>query len=279
MPTAIEQLKESGLVNVNYPADARIAVENAIISWKKFCKLNAALKQQFGFVEMHTDGTGYELKEEKGSRKDLKENFQITLSDMDRLKRISNDLYEPEAIHFIDCAHELIKLIEPLVLQFAESVETKYQVQGMREEVLKAKNQWIFRYLHYFSERPIGEEIAAAHIDKAAFTLHLYESHTGLQFLNHRSRQWDEMPVLPGQTVVIPAMQLQLESQGVLKALYHRVVATEETTKTGRYSLVCFIPMLNARIYNKNAKGRTQNYEPGFNYDISHADFSELFHH
>ncbi len=277
MISSINELEEQGLVNVDYPQEPRLAVENAVASWMKFCTLPSNIKNRFGFVECHADGTGYEFKEEKGSRKDLKENFQITLADFDRLQKIANEVKDPEAIHFIECAHELIQLIEPVVLHFAQSVEETFGVQGMKEEVLKSKHLWIFRYLHYFSDRPSGEEIAAAHIDKAAFTLHLYESHTGLQYLNKNTRKWSEMPVLPGQTVVIPAMQLQLESEGELKALYHRVIATQETTKTGRYSMVCFIPMLRTRLYNKNARGRTQNYDPGFNYDISHAEFSELF--
>lgn len=278
MTSTMQNLKNIGLVNVVYPNEPRIAVENAVASWKKFCSLPKETKHKFPFIERHADGTGYELKEEKGARKDLKENFQITLADFERIQNIAQEIQDPEAIAFIHCAHELIRLIEPVVMQFAQATEKTYGIQGMAEEVLKAKDLWIFRYLHYFNDRPPGEEIAAAHLDKAAFTLHLYESHGGLQYLDKHTRRWQEMPVGDGQTVVIPAMQLQLQSKGDLKALYHRVVATEETSRTGRFSMVCFVPMLGAPLYNKSAKGRMQHYDVGFNYDISHHDFSELFH-
>lgn len=278
MTASIAELQSLGLVNVDYPQQPRDAVESAVNLWKQFCELPSEIKTKFEFIQRHADGTGYEVKEEKGARKDLKENFQVTQFDYNRLHTIAKDAKNATALSFIENARDLVDVIEPVVMQFAHSVEDHYAIPGMAKGVLEAKDLWIVRYLHYFNERQPGEEIATSHIDKASFTLHLYESHGGLQYLNHQSREWLEMPVADGQTVIIPAMQLQLNSEGKLKALYHRVVATEETAQTGRYSMVCFVPVLGSRLYNKDSRGRLQHYEPGFNYDLPHEQFSELFH-
>lgn len=278
MTTSIGELETLGLVNVDYPQQPQSAVESAVNLWKQFCDLPSEIKTQFRFVQRHADGTGYEVKEEKGARKDLKENFQITQDDYSRLHTIAKNTKNPVAQNFIENARDLVNVIEPVVMQFAHAVENAYSLPGMAQGILDAKELWIVRYLHYFNEREPGEEIATSHIDKASFTLHLYESHGGLHYLSHQTREWLEMPVGNGQTVIIPAMQLQLNSEGKLKALYHRVVATEETAKTGRYSMVCFVPLKGSRLYNKDAKGRLQHYEPGFNYDLTHEQFAELFH-
>jgi hypothetical protein len=85
------------------------------------------------------------------------------------------------------------------------------------------------------------------------------------------------MPVDEKQTVIIPAVQLQLIAKGKLKALYHRVIATDQTAKVGRYSMVCFIPFQNTPMYNKKAYGSMQTHGVGFNYDQSHDEFRRLF--
>ena len=131
--------------------------------------------------------------------------------------------------------------------------------------------------MHYFGDQQAGAEIAAAHADKGGFTLHLYESDTGLQYYSQDEREWEEMPVDHSETVIIAAMQLQFRSEGEIKALYHRVVATERTAKIGRYSMVCFIPFEFTPQYNKNAYGSMQTHNAAFNYDISHDEFRKYF--
>src|SRR5262249_18310838 len=151
---------------------------------------------------------------------------------------------------FLNDAKTLLDRMEPLILEFAKIVEEEYGLTGLVKEVKSCKEYWILRYLHYFGDQQEGREIAAPHIDKGGFTLHLYESAEGLQHLCIRERIWKAMTVEKKQTVIIPAAQLQHWSKGALKALYHRVVATEKTAKIGRFSMVCFIPFQTA-MYNK----------------------------
>lgn len=274
MTIAIHELHESGHVNVNYPEPLREAVVHAVSSWKEFCHLPKEEKCAFKFQEdSHGDGAGYELKEEKGSRKDLKENFHVTLYQYERLAEIANNRTFP----FLHDAKVLIDKMEPLILTFAESVAQQYGVPGLVDEVINSKPYWILRYLHYFGDQQQGMEIAAPHADKGGFTLHLYESDEGLQYYCLQSASWKPMPVYENQTVIIPAIQLQLMSKGALKGLYHRVVATPETAQTGRYSMVCFIPFQTIPMYNKKVFGSMQNHDVGFNYHLSHEEFSHLF--
>ncbi len=274
MSVYMTELRDLGLVNVDYPNDLRMAVDKAVASWKGFCHLSRDEKCAFSFLEdSHGDGAGYELKEEKGSKKDLKENFHVTLFQYQRLAEIANKRTFP----FLNDAKVLLDKMEPLILQFAENIEKEHGVQGLVDEVKISKPYWILRYLHYFGDQQAGAEIAAPHTDKGGFTLHLYESDEGLQYYCIKTHAWKAMPVYDTQTVIIPAIQLQLRSEGTLKALYHRVVATEETAQAGRFSMVCFIPFENTPLYNKKAFGSMQTHPIGFNYSLSHQEFANYF--
>lgn len=274
MTVSMDELRDLGLVNVDYPFELREAVKKAVASWKGFCNLSREDKCTFAFLEdSHGDGAGYELKEEKGSKKDLKENFHVTLFQYERLAEIANQRTFP----FLHDAKILLDGMEPLILEFAARVEEEYGVKGLAEEVKLSKPYWILRYLHYFGNQEAGKEIAAPHADKGGFTLHLYESDEGLQYYCIQTHTWKAMPVDEKQTVIIPAVQLQLRSEGSLKGLYHRVVATEETARRGRFSMVCFIPFEHTPKYNKKLYGNMQTHETGFNYMMPHGQFSELF--
>lgn len=274
MKTSLQELRDFGLIHIDYPDDLREAVEKAVASWKSFCHLPREEKCAFVFLEDgHSDGAGYELKEESGSKKDLKENFHVTLFQHARLAEIANNRTFP----FLNDAKILLDRMEPLIFQFAKNVEDEYGIEGLLEEVKSIKPFWILRYLHYFGDQQEGQEIAAPHADKGGFTLHLYESDEGLEYYCIAERAWKAMPVDEKETVIIPAVQLQLWSKGELKGLYHRVVATEKTAQIGRFSMVCFIPFQNIPMYNKKAYGRVQEHDVGFNYSMPHQDFAKLF--
>lgn len=274
MTTSIRELHEIGLIQVDYPDDLRITVENAITSWKDFCCLSRQEKNAFTFLEdSHGDGAGYELKEEAGSKKDLKENFHITLFQYTRLANIANSRTFP----FLNNAKDLLDQMEPLILEFANQVEKEFGLGGFMQEVQACKPYWILRYLHYFGDQKEGAELAAPHADKGGFTLHLYESDEGLEHYCINEGKWKAMPVDHKQTVIIPAMQLQLRSRCHLKALYHRVIATKKTARLGRFSMVCFIPFQSTPMYNKTGRGRMQTHDVGFNYKLSHSEFETYF--
>lgn len=255
-----------------YPMILREAVESAFVSWQKFCSLLRDDKMRL----VYRNDAGFEFKEEPGATRDLKENLHVNRREMSRLQEAATPIAGGDGLKLILMASVLLDLVDPLILNFARSMESTFGLVGLSDEVVSGVDSRILRYLHYFGDRQVGDEIATAHADKSGFTLHLFESHSGLQYLD-LSKNWQPMPVSPGQTVMIANMQLQLRSRNRLKALCHRVVATEETAQSGRYSILCFVPLTGTPAYKKREKGRLQEFTPGFNYDMQFEQFQTLF--
>lgn len=277
----IEQIKTQGLCRINYPGTLKAGVAEYVQLWKRFCALPAGQKTRFTYF----DGVGYELKDNKNALKDPentgkgldhKEDAHITLGRGGDLLTVAT-FAAPEAAAFVEAGLALIPQLEKCIEQFALAMELGFNLPGFRDEVMSGQDSWWLRSLHYFGDRTVGDEIASAHTDKSGFTLHLHESDPGLEFLDISTREWSPAPVMDTETVIFPGMQTQLKSTGVVKALCHRVVATEKTAKTGRFSVVCFIPLPETARYNKNAAGRLQERKPGFNYDVTTKEFGSLF--
>ncbi len=286
MKTSIKDLKTKGFVTVPYPKELRQAVEKAEGLWKQFCDLPEEVKQNIPYSNDGA-GVGYELKNGEGIKADRKENFDVTLAGREWLIDYAEAVEDSIAREFITSAVALVGLIKPLILDFARQSESAFDIQGFGREVEESEDGFFIRFIHYFPhpresneieiEVPHGpEEIAGAHVDQSGCTPHLFESHPGLQCLTYDGR-WIPMPVSSGETVIIPSMQMQLRSEGILRALCHRVIATEETKKIGRYSAVCFVQFKNTAKYDKKGQGRLQEREPGFNYKMPFSEFKKLF--
>ena len=280
MNTPITDLTTKGFVTITYPEHLRSAVNETIQLWKAFCALPIEVKKGLPYSN-NADGVGYELKDGAGNKADRKENLDVTTAGEVWLRQNIKGINNQVALDFVQSATALAGLIKPVILDFARQAENAFGIKDFSKEVGEGEDAFFIRFIHYFGDRISGDEIASAHTDQSGFTLHLFESAPGLQCLSHSSgasgRKWIDMPVSSGETVIIPSMQMQLRSQGGLLALCHRVVATRETAKTGRYSAVCFVQLKRTPKYDKGMHGRLQEKEPGFNYSLSHADFSKLF--
>jgi isopenicillin N synthase-like dioxygenase len=276
MQSSFNSLKEAGFINVEYPEDLRRSVSKAIDAWKRFCALPESVKVQFPYASGEGMGVGYELKKEEGRTLDLKEDFHATLGARKWLRDTAIDIGDPQIAYFVGCTESLVETMDTLVLWFARMLEENYGVEGLTDEVKDSKDMWFVRFIHYFPGSKPGEEIGKAHADKSGFTLHLYESDPGLQYLD-RKMAWADMPVSETETVIIPGMRGQYRSKGDLKATFHRVVATKDTAKTGRFSAVCFVHLKRTPEYDKSRAGRLQEFKPGFNYSMSFDEFAKLF--
>lgn len=263
-----------GFAHVPYPQALRVAVEAAMRSWKEFCALPKEEKQAFAFVEGPGDGVGFEFKEGTGPSREKKENFHITLDQHPRLKKIAGNRNIP----FLDDAQTLLDKLEPLIEQFTRNLEAQYGLKGITAEALACRHHWTLRFLNYFGNQPLNAILAAPHADKGMLTLHLYESDVGCEYYTLDTRRWKPLPVGHDETVIFGSMQLQQISEGALKALYHRVAATENTSRVGRLSMVCFILLDRRPLYKKNVYGSMQTHDVGFNYDMPNAQFQDLFH-
>lgn len=275
MSVSITDLKSKGFVSMSYPPKLRTAVTKAIASWKAFCTLPTETKKNLPYSN-NADGVGYELKEGTGPKGDRKENFDATTGGRAWLQKHVSEIGVPEALDFVKDAVALVTAVKPTIIEFARMAEKEFGLKGFVDEVEKSEKAFFIRFIHYFGDRKTGEETASAHADQSGFTLHLFESDPGLQCLTY-DKEWIDMPVSEGETVIIPSMQMQLRSEGELKALCHRVIATPETAKDGRYSAVCFVQLANTSKYDKDKHGRLQEKEPGFNYVMAFGEFSELF--
>ncbi len=272
-PSSIEDLKRYGRTYVHYPSDLRKAVEEAIVAWRAFYALSKEQKLRFGYdKDAKTSGNGYELQ-----TTDPKEDFHLRVAVRDELMRRAHLVDDAVAPHFVETALALNPLMAQVLRAFGEAVEKDLGIVGFADDVMATQPKWLLRFLHYFGDRGVGESIAAPHVDKGGFTLHLYESDGGVERLDYSSRTWEPMPLSHDETVIIPGMGLQNRSKCELRALCHRVVATEKTAIVGRDSAVCFINFDRTRYFDKGTFGRLQDFEPGFFYGMEYPQFDSYF--
>ncbi len=264
----ISDLKKHGYVRVRYPRDLRTSVVQAMASWQTFCTLPDEVKRAFSGGD-RTNDFGYMRREDKVGTADDKELFHVLRSDLPELARRADEVHDKRAVEFIYAVDELVRMAEPVILAFAQETERHYGLKGFAESVLKNRDQWVFRYLHYMG----GETLAHAHPDRAGATLHLCESTGGGEYLNF-DKKWRPWPLSVDETIIFPSMVLQHLSHGVLKALYHRVTATAESRRSGRFAMVAFVYFQHTHAYNGP---RLQDFEEGFNYDMPFEEFQKLF--
>lgn len=272
----ISDFKTKGVAYIPYPDQLRTSVEAAIESWRLFCQEPEAVKLRFPYNSSEYMGVGYEMKKTPGANLDLKEDFHITPAVQDWIETTARVLHNEAVIAFSEKTREMIDLMQPLILDFARKLESEFGLVDLADEVATSKDAWFIRFLHYFGDRNVGDEIATPHADKSGFTLHLYESDPGLQYLTFK-KQWRDMPVSAYETAIIPGMRMQYRSENQIKAIYHRVIATQKTAAQGRFSAVCFVHLNRTPAYDKQRAGRLQEFQPGFNYDMSFEEIAKLF--
>jgi isopenicillin N synthase-like dioxygenase len=274
MNTSIENLETAGFVNVPYPASLRKSVEAAVERWKAFCAQSEEARMSVPYLSKEGMGVGYELKKTPGANLDLKEDFHFSPGSAKELKlAVEANSYARELVVAVE---NLSEELRPLISAFALEIEKAFGLAGFKEEIEQSEDEWFLRFLHYFGDREEGEEIATAHADKSGFTLHLYESDPGLQYLD-RNYQWQDLQISNGETAIILGMRGQYRSEGRLKATFHRVIATPITAKRGRFSMVVFVHPKNTPAYDKARAGRLQEFQPGFNYEMPFEEFAKLF--
>lgn len=282
MNTQIEDLKTKGFVVVSYPPELRAAVNKTAELWKEFCALEDDIKKGLPYSN-NADGVGYELKDGSGEKGDRKENFDVSIAGQKWLETHITEIHDPVVLEFIQHAISLVPLLKPLVFDFALQVEKTYGLENFLQEVEEGEDVFFVRFIHNFEGGEVQKEITVSHCDQGGCAPHLFASSLGLQYLPYdaslpaHDEDWKDFPVSDEETIIMSAMQMQLRSQGELRALCHRVVATPETAQIGRYSAVCFVQFRKTPKYDKELNGRLQMKKPGFNYSMPHEEFEKLF--
>jgi isopenicillin N synthase-like dioxygenase len=273
----IRDLKNKGHISVPYPGQLKEAVLEAQKCWETFCNLSAETKRSFPYSNGGA-GVGYEDKTSSDTSADPKENFDLAIGDNAWLEDQAKAIGNPVISAFIEAANKVAELITPSIVSFASDVENEFHIEGFGTEVTESKGSYFIRFIHYFPGSSVGQEIAEAHTDQSGMTAHLFETAPGFECLSH-DMKWEPVDVSNGEMLVIPSMQLQLRSEGQLKATVHRVVATDTTATTGRYSAVCFVRFERTPKYLKEC-GRLQDLHKndlGFNYRMTHDEFRKMF--
>lgn len=263
-------LDTHGYVDFEYPRHLSDAVHRAIRSWKTFCDLPSEEKCRMSGGDRVRD-FGYMRRRDNGPRADDKELFHVSESVLSDLNKKARGLRGGEGLYFIDAVDDLIEKSASLVSEFARRIEEQYGLLGLQKEVLSGKDHWTFRYLRYL---PSGEVLANPHADRGGFTLHLYENFSGGEYLDFDGH-WREWPIGNGRTIIFPSMALQHRSRGALKALWHRVSSSAQSTRS-RYAMVAFIDFEKSKRFD-DAKYRIQDFDPGFNYNLSHRELERYF--
>ncbi|MBM3261194.1 hypothetical protein FJY93_02130 [Candidatus Kaiserbacteria bacterium] len=270
----IGSLITDGFVSVAYPTSLRSHVVHAMESWKTFCGLPAEEKAGLSGGDRIED-FGYMLRQDTGPHADQKELFHLVGKHLPKLYAQAANVADTRAIDFIRAIDVLMKMSAPLIRQFAHSVEHAFGLEGFEQEVMSSQDSWTFRYLHYFGA-DAEEMLAHAHADRGGFTFHLYESAPGGEYLDF-DYVWQPWEVGANKTIIFPGLGLQYRSACQLTALYHRIMSTPETRRNGRYAMVLFVDFESSHRFNKERWPRIQDFDPGFNYDMSFEQFSRYF--
>ncbi|MEK7510694.1 MAG: hypothetical protein AAB582_00445, partial [Patescibacteria group bacterium] len=224
----VKELERLGALYVTYDPALRKIVAEAMKNWDAFCELPDEQKVLFSYTPDHkVSGNGYELKREGGI--DFKENCHLRMDARDELLRGSALAHPTLGPAFVESALAVNERMTEVARDFSRLVEQEYGLEGFEDDVMRMQSRWLFRFLHYFPVQTEGQEIAAPHVDKGGFTLHLYESDPGVEYYDYKTRAWEELPLAHDQTVMFPGMLFQHQSRCRLRELAHLFMATKNT--------------------------------------------------
>ncbi len=231
--------------------------------WRAFCALPLSLKEKFVYPEHEgVWDLGYKLRKRTLGRED-KEYFHYTPKNGEFLShyKLEELVKENKAVSdFFEFGDTLYKAVRDLSLDIGRNLGRF--LSTLPAELEKGKDLLTLRFLHYTPERAEDESLADAHFDRSGFTLHLFESHPGLQLLNWKM-EWKDAPIREGNTVMFTGYQLELLSKGELQKTWHRVVRKKDALGgESRISIVLFVPFVDTPSYPKEA--RAQDQTPGY---------------
>ncbi len=264
--------ERKGFVTIPYPDDLHKRVLRLAEVWKKWCSLDSEIKKLFSYE----DGVGYEFQDTHGNTRDLKEVFHFTGEKEEWLTQQAKNSQSKVAQELVATSREVLEHLFPEILKYNREIEKEYGLTGLVTEIKESKNTVFIRAIHYFPGKKAGEIHAAHHVDKSGQTEHLYEDYSGVECLGSDG-VWRPMPTWSDEMVAFGSMQMQLRSKNKIKALCHRVVATNESGEHGRFAIVAFTQLAKTPTYNKKHRGRLQDLPAGFNYTLPLNEFKKFF--
>lgn len=277
----IIDLQTLGYAHVEYKsAYLSMLLHNFLGSWKNV--VSAYRDHPYQLVELFPfkDDGGFELKQygEAAGSGDKKWDFHVTPY---RFEELCSRVIDGTLIKFFKRSCQVNEQIKYLMTDFIKDLASISEVD-FSEDMLDYLNRCPIRSLHYLSGQKPGTEIAAQHCDRGMFTLTLTEDLPGLEFFCPVNREWRPIQNKPGKMMLMPGLGLQRITNGVIKALPHRVVAGLDARRLPRNSQVMFFDLPFAKysdfLFNKRAKGAASKLgKDGWNFDMETAAFNKFF--
>lgn len=265
-------------ITVEYPTKVRELVKSCMLQWHTVCMRSPLEnRQKLVFVEGPGGDAGYEYRA-KGEDKnkvpiDPKETLQVNTAQMDNL--LMNAGGDVNITTLLTSLTSLQSELRPFILGFAEELQKNFNLPSdFTHRIWLNRDFWTLRLLHYLPGS-IREFIAAHHVDRGDFSLHLNESLPGLEYLGE-DMIWRPMEMDESSTAIIPSLQMQCISGNKIKAVEHQVKSSPTSRLFGRYSMVNFVDMISPR-YNKVEFGRTQKFPEGYTYTMSDSELASWF--
>ena len=253
-----QKLKNQLFVDIDYPKDITDLIADAE-PWKKFCALPQEIKEKFIFQKFtNGEDIGYFLRKKSEGRED-KEYFHVLPSMREVLQNADlENFVEGDKIlkNFFEYTTNVYDRVHDFALSIGSGMAK--EIPEMTKFVKDGKIHSSLRLLHY-TNADDTEVIAAQHFDRSLYTLHLYESAPGLQFLDY-DRNWKDAPIENGKTVVFNGYRIEKLTNGDLQKTWHRVVKVGE--HRDRISIVLFVWAEGIHDYPKDA--RSQDLEPSY---------------
>ncbi len=258
-----ESLAEKLYAGVEYPKTLTDHMKGVDL-WRQFCELPQEIKSRFAFSnhQIGTKDPGYKERERQKGRED-KWYFHYTgendtLIAKDGLSELVQNNSTLKA--FFDFSQLIYKKAGDVALSIAKDLDRK--VPGIFKEVEEGRHAMVMRFLYYNPQSPTDMSLADPHVDRSGYTLHLYESHPGLELMNLEER-WIPAPMGEGHTIVFGGYQLEKKSKGEIRATWHRVNRISGVNdRSSRTSIVFFVPFLKSPSYPKDE--RLQKLTPGY---------------
>lgn len=255
----LDKLRENLFADVTYSKDITNLIAKAD-PWREFCRLPLETKQLFEFLNHQKDADpGYRHRSKAGGRED-KEYFHIYPNTFDLIEKDGNaDLVRSSLAlqDFFEYATNVQRVAHDFAIQIGR--EMGKDLPELLKLIEGGELRSVLRLLHYTNDVHT-DVIAAQHFDRSLYTLHLYESGPGLQFLNW-DMQWQDAPIDIGKTVIFNGYRMEQLTQGRLQKTWHRVIRRENVKD--RVSMVLFVWSNAVTSYDEQA--RSQELTPSYN--------------
>lgn len=251
---------------VDYPKEITEQIGKAE-PWRAFCELPLELKKQFYFSgENKQEDVGYLLRKRSEGREDKEYYHFDGARHMERIRErgLADTVKDnPVLTAFFEFCDATYHSATDMVRRIVDATET--DILGLTDQVFReGKPPAMLRFLHYTPLRDDDPILADQHFDRGGFTLHLYESDSGLQLLDW-DYKWIDAPISRGKTVVFTGYTLDKFTKGACQKTWHRVarIKNDARDNKGRFSIVYFIE-LSSDVPTYNFSARSQVEKPHY---------------